>query len=121
MNPAGQDPRLGRRAEPLRTQHRPHIDTRSQRVEQPTARFVLSGESNRDGRTAERRNVARRVAGSSRNDLRRVVVQDQHRCLARDARDVAVNELIDNQIAKHRDADVGKSIDEGQEPRRIDE
>ena len=57
-----------------------------------------------DGRAAERRDVIGGVAGSSGDDLGRVVVEDQHRRLAGHARDVAVNELIDDQIAEHRDA-----------------
>src|SRR3954469_18384015 len=118
MNSAGENPRLGWRAEGLRPTHRSNIHAAPKRVEEPRARLILPGKSNRGCRPAERSHVVCGVARPSRHDFSGVVIQDEHRCLARDSRDIAVNELVDDQVAKHRDAYRTEPINQFEQPCR---
>src|SRR4029077_4536890 len=65
---------------------------------------------------AECRHVVGRVAGAARHDLRRVVSEDQHRRLARHTRDLAVDELVGNEIADDQHTPAAEAVDEGKEP-----
>ena len=68
---------------------------------------------------AERGDVAGGVAGAAGHDLRRVVFEDQHRRFARDARDVAVDELVDDEVADDGHARVCKTVDDLEQAVRI--
>ena len=68
------------------------------------------------GAAAERRDVVRGVAGAAGDHLGGVVLQDQHRRLARDPGHLAVDELVGDQIADDQDAAAGKAVDERQQP-----
>ena len=85
-------------------------------LEQPAPGFVAAGDPDQARGAAERRDVARGVAGAARHDLGRVVVQDQDRRLARHARDLAVDELVGDQIAGDHDAAPGQRVDEREQP-----
>ena len=78
------------------------------------------GDADHDGRAAERRDVAGGVAGAARHDLGRVVVEDQHRRFARHARDLAVDELVGDQVAEHGRPRAGEAVDELEQAARID-
>jgi hypothetical protein len=69
---------------------------------------------------AERRDIVRRVAGPARDDLGRVVVEDQHRRLSRHARQFAVDELVGQQVAEDDHALAGEVVDERQQAAGVD-
>src|SRR4029453_13882284 len=112
MNAAGQDARLRRRPHPRRTPDAGDVDLPAKRLEQPTARLVVADETEGDRAPADGRAVVGRIAGAAGHDFRRVVLENEYRRFARDARDLTVDELVDDQIAKHRNRSVGKVVDE---------
>src|SRR5205807_3521769 len=57
-----------------------------------------------------------RISCAASHHFRRVVFQDQHRRFARHARDLAVNELVGNQVADDEHAAAGEAVDEPEEP-----
>ena len=120
MDAAGEDARLGRCAVTARPDDRPHVNVPAHDVEQTTAGLVAAGHAHRDRRAAERRDVARRVARSAGDDVRRVVVEDEDGRLPRDAGELAVDELVDDEVAEHRDAQIGKVVHERQQTAGID-
>ena len=61
---------------------------------------------------AERRDVVGRVAGAAGHHLGGVVLEDEHRRLARDAGDLAVDELVGDQIADDEHAPAREAVDE---------
>ena len=77
---------------------------------------VAADDSRETCASTERGDVVGRVARAARHHLGRVVFQDQHRRLARNARDFAVDELVDDDVADHEHATVAESIDQGEEP-----
>jgi hypothetical protein len=111
MNTTGENPRLGRRPKVFRPKHRSNINGASKRINQSRSSLISSGKSNRCSGTAKRGDVACGVARPSRNDFRRVVVQNEHRRFARDSRDIAVDELVNDQVAKDGDPYFGEPID----------
>ena len=95
--------------------HCPDVHAAPHDVEQPPPGLVTAGDANRGRRTAERRHVAGGIPGAAGNDVRRVVVEDEDRRLARDARQLAVDELVDDEIPEDGDARPGELVDELQE------
>ena len=73
------------------------------------------------GEPAQRGDIGRGVARSAGNNFGRVVVEDQDRRLTRYARELTVDELVDDEIAEDGYADAGKAVDEDQEAAGIDE
>ena len=67
--------------------HAAHVDAPPHAPRAGAGRLVAAGDADRGGAPAERRDVVGGVAGAARHDLRRVVVEDQDRRLARHARD----------------------------------
>ena len=61
---------------------------------------------------AERRHVVGGVAGAAGDHLGRVVLEDQHRRLARDAGDLAVDELVGDEVADDQHAAAAEPVDE---------
>ena len=102
-----------------RPNHAAHVDVVAHGVQEPAARFVLSDDAHHAGRTAERGDVARRVAGAARDNLRRIVIEDEDGRLARHARDVAVDELVDDEIAEDGRSHAGEAVDELEQAARI--
>ena len=84
--------------------------------EQPAAFRVGADEAGEARAPAERGDVVRGVAGPAADHLGRVVLQDEHRRLARDARDFAVDELVGDQIADDQHAAAREAVDERQQP-----
>ena len=83
-------------------------------------RLVLSDETDGDRAPAKRRHVVGRIAGAAGHDFRRVVLENQYGRFARDARDLTVDELVDDQIAKHRNRRIRKVVDEREQALPID-
>ena len=65
-------------------------------------RLVAPDQAGQARAAAERRDVVGGVAGAAGHDLGRVVLEDQHRRLARHARDLAVDELVGDEVADDR-------------------
>ena len=97
------------------------MDAGRQAGHQPAALRIVSKDAGKRGASAERGNVGRGVSRSARNNLCRVVVEDQDRRLARHARELAVDELVDDEIAENGNAGAGKAVDEGQKAAGIHE
>jgi hypothetical protein len=116
MHAAGENPRLHRRAVSVRAQQPARVDVRQARVK-PLACLIFPCEADNLRPAAQRRDVVRRVTGAARNNLRRIVLKNEHRRLARYARDAAVDELVGDQIADHRNAARGKCIEQTEETR----
>ena len=68
------------------------------------------------GAAAERGDVVRGVAGAAGDHLGRVVLEDQHRRFARDAGDLAVDELVGDEVADDEDAAAREAVDEREQP-----
>ena len=66
-------------------------------------------------RSAERRDVVRRVACAAGDDLGGVVLENQHRRLARHAVHFAVDELVRDEIADDQHATAAEVVDERQQ------
>ncbi len=94
------------------------VDPLAEGGEQALALIVGADEAGEQRAGAERRDVVRGVAGAARHDFSRVVLQDEDRSLARDARHLAVDELVRDQVADDEHAPRGKGIDDRGEPRR---
>ena len=77
---------------------------RCKRRQQPPARLVAADHADQRRAAAERGDVVGGVAGAAGHDLGRVVLEDQHRRLARDARHAAVDELVGDEVADDGDA-----------------
>ena len=120
MHSAGKNARLGRRSVAARPGHSGDDRTLPENGHQAIARTIAPHHANHDGRAAERGDITGGVAGAARNDLGRVVVQDQDRSLAGDPRDLAVDEFVDDQVAEHRDAASFEGVHELDEAPRID-
>ena len=119
MNAAGENARLDRRLVVRRPHDPVPSHTARQRREQAPAGFVAAGETDERRAAAEACGVVRGVPRAARQHLGRVVLEDQDRRLARDARDAAVDELVGEQIAENDDRGVGEAVDEvKQAPRR---
>ena len=82
-----------------------------ERGEEPLARLVASDDRGEQRRAAHGRDVVRGIARAARHHLRRVVLENQHRRLARHAGDASVDELVGNRIADDRDAASGQCVD----------
>ena len=78
----------------------------------PLAGLVVPREADDLRAGAERRDVVRRIAGAAGHNLRRVVLKNQHRRLARHARHAAVDELVGDEIADDRNAARGECIEQ---------
>src|SRR5262249_48413702 len=74
-------------------------------------------DGNRD--RAERAQVGRRVGAASRDRFGLRVLEDQDRRLARDARDVAVDELVRDEIGEDGDAASLEAAHDGEQALRV--
>ena len=92
------------------------VDVTQARV-QPLARLVFPREADDLRAAAERRDVVRGIPGAAGQNLRRVVLKDEDRRLARHTRDAAVDELVGNQIADDRHAARRKRVEQVEKAR----
>ena len=101
--------------------HNPrHIDPPLERSQQPAACLVAAGNTDCGRTSAESGDVVRRIPRAAGHDLGGVVVEDQDGRLTRHARDLAIDELIDEKITKDRDAKSAKRVDQVEEASRFD-
>ena len=84
--------------------------------EQPPAFRIGADEPGETRAAAERGDVVGRVAGAAGHHLGRVVLEDQHRRLARHARDLAVDELVGDEVADDEHAAAREAVDEPEQP-----
>ncbi len=92
------------------------VDAAVKAGEHPPAFVVTADEPRHAGASSERRDVVRRVSGSARQNLRRVVLQDEHGRFTRDPGDLAIDELVRDEIADDEHAPAREAVDELQEP-----
>src|SRR5690606_28701221 len=110
VDAAGEDARLGRRAEAGRTDDTACVDSTPHRRQQTATGFVASGDADDADAAAEGGDVVGRVAGAAGDEFGRVVVEDQDGRFARDAGDLAVDELVDDKVAEDGDADAAEAV-----------
>ena len=89
--------------------NRPRVLTCAEARVKALACLVFPGEADDLRAAAERGDVVRGVARAAGQNLRRVVLKNEHRRLARHARHAAVDELVGDQIADDRDAARGNA------------
>ena len=95
------------------------IDALVQRRRQAASVLVAPDDAGEDRAAAERGHVVRGVTTGARHDLGRVVFEDQHRRLARDPRDAAVDELVGDDVADDRHGSLLQRVYDREELRRI--
>jgi hypothetical protein len=83
----------------------------AQTCDERAPRLVVADRADDCGVRAERGEVGGAVGRAARHGLRALVPQNQHRSLARHATDLAVHELIRDQVADDHDAPFGKLRD----------
>ena len=88
------------------------LDAAMEAREQPAAFGIGADEAGEPRAAAERGDVVRGVAGAAGDHLGRVVLEDQHRRLARHARDLAVDELVGDEVADDQHAAAAEAVDE---------
>src|SRR6185436_593918 len=76
----------------------------AERREQALAGVVAPHDSHGDGARVERAEVRDGVPRSARDELDALLVEDEDGCLARDARELPVEELVGDEVAEHDDA-----------------
>src|SRR5688572_18520169 len=116
MDAAGEDARLDGRRHLLRACKIEPYTALLQRFHQPIARIVAPRRAGKRDLAAKRRDIRRRVARAARNDHGVVVLEDEHRRLARTPREPAVDELVGDEIADDEHAGAPETIDERQQP-----
>ena len=78
-----------------------------------TAPFAIGADDTHQPRAAaERSHVVCGVAGAAGDDFGGIVLENQHRRFARDPFDVAVNELVRDQITDNEDAPAREAVHE---------
>ena len=112
MHAAGEDPGLHRRPVLAGAHDVPPIDAPVKARQEPAALGFGADEPRQPRTAAERGDVVRRVAGAARHHLGRVVLQDEHRRLARHAGDLAVDELVGDEVADDEHAPAREAVDE---------
>ena len=88
------------------------LDAAGEAREKPSPFGVGADQSRKAGAAPERGNVVRGVARAAGHHLGRVVLEDQHRRLARDAGDLAVDELVGDEVADDQHAAAAEPVDE---------
>jgi hypothetical protein len=78
----------------------------------PGSRFVVPDHADRQHRNSEIGQVVDGIAGAARHHRTFAMAQDQHRGLARYPRNLAVDELVGDQVSQHGDAELGKLLDD---------
>jgi hypothetical protein len=115
MHAAGEDARLDWRAIVRGTYDGAPIDAAMKAAKQAAPFRVRPDEAGERHPPPEGRQVIGRVAGSPGDRLGGVVLENQDRGLSRDPRDLAVDELVGNQITDHEDAAARETVDERQQ------
>src|SRR4051812_27011280 len=85
------------------------VDVTVQTREKPSPFGIGPDQAAETRAAAERGDVVRGVPGAAADHLRGVVLQDEHGRLARDARDLPVNEFVGDDVADDEDAAAGES------------
>ena len=112
MHAAGENARLDRRPVLARAHDVRTVDAAVKARQQPPPFGIGAHHADEPRAAAERRDVVGGVARAAGDHLGRVVLQDQHRRFARDARDLAVDELVGDDVADDQHAAVRKAVDE---------
>ena len=119
VNAASQDSRFDRSVVTSHAHDTARIDPLVQRRRQPPGGLVASDDTGQNRAATKRGHVVRRIATCARHDLRRVVLEDQHRSLARDARDTTVHEFIGDDVADDGHRSLLQRVYDREELRRI--
>src|ERR1051326_2510471 len=81
-------------------------------VQQHASGFVVTNDANGKYGYAEISQVIDGIAGAAGHHAALAMTQDQYRRFTRDARDFTVDEFIGNQVSQHRDAELGKLLND---------
>jgi hypothetical protein len=116
VNPAGEDACLDGRPVAFGFDDCALADVARQRSNHAAARLVTTRQPHDGDSSAKSCRVVGGVAGAARQDLGRVVLENQDRSFARDTRDASVDELVREQITEDDDASCREAIDELEKP-----
>ena len=119
VNAAGQDSRLDRGVVTSHAHDTAMIDPLVQRRRQPPGGLIASDDTGQNRTTTKRGHVVRSIAAGARHHLRRVVLEDQHRSLTRDARDTTVHEFVGDDVADDGHRSLLQRVYDREELRRI--
>ncbi len=78
--------------------------------------FVVANHAHGKDCHAQIGQIINGIARAAGNYRAITVAQDEHRRFPRDAGDLAINKLVGNQITQHGDAELGKLLDDFNEP-----
>ena len=92
------------------------IDAAVKAREQAAAFGIRADHAHQTRAAAKGRDVVGRVARPAGHHLRRVVLEDQDRRLPGDAGDLAVDELVGDDVADDEDTAVREAVDEREQP-----
>ena len=81
------------------------------RAHERTAGVILSDDAEENAARPERRNVARHVAGPTDGEIVAGDCENRSRRLGRDARDLAVDEVVEHQISNADDGLLGNELE----------
>ncbi len=82
-----------------------------ERAHQRAARVILTDDTEENAARAERRNVARHVAGATDGEIVAGHCQNRSWRLGRDARNLAVDEVVEHQISDADDGLFGNELE----------
>src|SRR5262249_16922059 len=115
VDAAGQDARFDRRAVPAGANDVAAVDTAMKAAQQAAAFGVRADEPEETRPAAQRGDVVGGVRRPASHHFGGVVFQDQDGRLARDARNLAIHELVRDQITDNEDAPARESLDKAQQ------
>ncbi len=110
---AGENARLGDRGVALVFEHAAHSDALVAKVfQQHAPGFVVADDADGKNIHAEIGEIIGGVGAAAGDDRALAMLENQHRRFARHARNLAEDEFVGDQVAQHRDGDLGKRLDD---------
>ena len=119
MGHAGQNAGLGNRTAALDAANSGDRDMfLAKGVQQCASRFIIADDSHGQNIHSQIRQVIDGIARSSRHNRPVAMAQNEHRSLTRDAGYFAVDKFVRDQVAQNGDAELGKLVNDFDQPVR---
>ena len=110
---AGEDARLGDGGVALVLQNAAHRNMLvAESLEQQAAGLVVADDADRQHVDAQVGEIIDGIGSAAGHDAAFAMLENQHRSLARNARDFAENKFVGHQVAEHGDGDLGERFDD---------
>ena len=88
----------------------------AKKLQQHPSRLVVTNGADRQHVHSQVGQIVDRVGSAARHHGAFAMLQDQHRSLARHARDFSIHEFVGHQVPQHRDGDLGEGFDNLPQP-----